>query len=72
MNQPAPGVVPEDSFRVEGHCCAITLPGVKESPEGIRFEASSAAKNYLAALGIGESAPERADAEEDAEGVSPR
>ncbi len=71
MNTSAPGAVPEDSFRVEGHCCAITLPGVKESPEGVRFEATAAARDYLAALGIGVSAPEHPDTTASEE-VSPR
>lgn len=37
----------EDDFKVEGHCCAITLPAVKELEEGIDFQADDAVKAYF-------------------------
>jgi hypothetical protein len=47
-----PAVDPE-AFRVEGHCCGIRLPIMKElTGQGIRFEFSPEMKAELAAAGI--------------------
>ncbi|HEX5276189.1 MAG TPA: hypothetical protein VFW42_00810 [Fluviicoccus sp.] len=39
--------VPEDTFRAEGHCCAITLPGLKNGDTAVAFDADAAVKDYL-------------------------
>ena len=47
-----PAIDPE-AFRVEGHCCGIRIPAIKElNGEGVRFEVSPALKAELAAAGI--------------------
>jgi len=47
-----PAVDPE-AFRVEGHCCGIRLPVLKElTGEGIRFELSPETKAELVAAGF--------------------
>jgi len=47
-----PAVDPE-AFRVEGHCCGIRLPVLKElTGEGIRFELSPEMKAELVAAGV--------------------
>ncbi len=47
-----PAVDPE-SFRVEGHCCGIRLPALKElTGEGIHFEFSPDMKAELVAAGV--------------------
>ena len=47
-----PAVDPE-AFRVEGHCCGIRLPVLKElTGEGIRFEFSPEMKTELVAAGV--------------------
>jgi hypothetical protein len=47
-----PAVDPE-AFRVEGHCCGIRLPVLKElTGEGIRFELSPETKAGLVAAGF--------------------
>jgi len=39
--------------RVEGHCCGIRLPALKElTAEGIRFEFSPETKAELVAAGV--------------------
>lgn len=38
----------EDDFKVQGHCCAITIPAIKTLENGIDFTSSEEAKNYLA------------------------
>lgn len=51
--------VPEDTFRAEGHCCAITLPGIRDGETAVEFAADQAVKAYLAdAWGIGEAQAE--------------
>jgi hypothetical protein len=41
------------AFRVEGHCCGILLPALKElTGEGIRFEFSAETKAELVAAGF--------------------
>ena len=55
--------VPEDTFRAEGHCCAITLPGIRDGETAVEFAADQALKGYLAdTWGIGER-PDGAPAE---------
>ena len=39
--------VPEETFRAEGHCCAITLPGLKNGDTAVAFEADAAVRDYL-------------------------
>lgn len=39
--------VPEDTFRAEGHGCAITLPGLKNGDTAVDFDADAAVKEYL-------------------------
>jgi hypothetical protein len=47
-----PAVDPE-AFRVEGHCCGIRLPVLKElAGEGIKFELSPEAKAEMIATGV--------------------
>jgi hypothetical protein len=47
-----PAVDPE-AFRVEGHCCGIRLPVLKElTGEGIHFEFSPEMKAELVAAGV--------------------
>ena len=47
-----PAVDPE-TFRVEGHCCGIRLPALKElTGEGLRFEFSPETKAELVAAGL--------------------
>jgi hypothetical protein len=47
-----PAVDPE-AFRVEGHCCGIRLPVLKElTGEGIRFELSPEEKAEPVATGV--------------------
>ena len=47
-----PAVDPE-AFRVEGHCCGIRLPALKElTGEGIQFEFSPETKAELVAAGF--------------------
>lgn len=48
-----PAVEPE-AFRVEGHCCGIRLPALKELTEGdgIRFEFLPETKAELVAAGV--------------------
>ncbi len=47
-----PAVDPE-AFRVEGHCCGIRLPVLKElTGEGIRFELSPELTAELVATGV--------------------
>ncbi len=47
-----PAIDPE-AFRVEGHCCGICLPVLKElTGEGIRFEFSPETKAELFAAGV--------------------
>ena len=47
-----PAVDPE-AFRVEGHCCGIRLPVLKElTGDGIRFELSPEVKAELVAAGV--------------------
>jgi hypothetical protein len=47
-----PAVDPE-AFRVEGHCCGIRLPALKElTGEGICFEFSPEMKAELIAAGV--------------------
>jgi len=47
-----PAVDPE-AFRVEGHCCGIRLPALKELTEdGIRFELPPETKAELVAAGV--------------------
>ena len=46
--------VPEDAFRVEGHCCAATLPGIRDGDTPVDFAAGKDVQEYLAASwGIG-------------------
>lgn len=37
----------EDDFKVEGHCCAITIPVIKTLDEGIDFKHDPQAQQYL-------------------------
>jgi hypothetical protein len=47
-----PAVDPE-AFRVEGHCCGIRLPALKElTGEGIRFEFPPEIRAELVAAGV--------------------
>jgi hypothetical protein len=47
-----PAVDPE-AFRVEGHCCGILLPVLKElTGEGIQFDLSPETKAELVASGL--------------------
>jgi hypothetical protein len=47
-----PAVDPE-SFAVEGHCCGIRLPVLKElTGDGIRFEFSAETRAELVATGV--------------------
>ncbi len=47
-----PAVDPE-TFRVEGHCCGIRLPALKElTGDGIQFEFSPETKAELVASGV--------------------
>jgi len=47
-----PAVDPE-TFRVEGHCCGIRLPALKElTGDGIRFEFSPETKAELVVAGV--------------------
>jgi hypothetical protein len=60
-----PAVDPE-AFRVEGHCCGIRLPVLKElTGEGIQFELSPEIKAELVAAGVlppeGGNEPPKAD-----------
>jgi len=58
-----PAIDPE-AFRVEGHCCGIRIPAIKDlNGEGVRFEVSPALKAELAAAGI-EVAEERHESRE--------
>jgi hypothetical protein len=46
--------VPEDAFRVEGHCCAASLPGIREGDTAVDFAAGEEVREYLAAAwGLG-------------------
>jgi hypothetical protein len=45
---PAPAV-PEDTFRVEGHCCAASLPGIRQGEEPVRFSTDAALRDWLQA-----------------------
>lgn len=46
--------VPEEAFRVEGHCCAATLPGIRDGDTAVDFAAGKEVQEYLAAnWGIG-------------------
>lgn len=38
----------EDDFKVEGHCCAVTIPAIKTLEDGIDFQADEAVKAYIA------------------------
>ena len=38
----------EDDFKVEGHCCAVTFPAIKQLENGIDCQADEAVKAYLA------------------------
>jgi len=59
-----PAVSPE-AFRVEGHCCGIRLPALKDlTGKGIEFELSPETKAELIADGMLPSADPRADEEE--------
>ena len=58
-----PAIDPE-AFRVEGHCCGIRIPALKDlTGEGVRFEVSPVLKAELAAAGI-EVAEERHEPQE--------
>ena len=47
-----PAIDPE-AFRVEGHCCGIRLPALKElTGEGLRFEFSPETRAELVAAGL--------------------
>ena len=37
----------EDDFKVEGHCCAITIPALKTIDEAIDFKHDHQAQQYL-------------------------
>lgn len=39
--------IPEDVFRAEGHCCAITLPGLRDGNETVDFPADEKLRAYL-------------------------
>ena len=44
--------IPEESFRVEGHCCAIRLPGLMTPESSIDFTLSEAQRRQLEAEGL--------------------
>jgi len=47
-----PAVDPE-TFRVEGHCCGIRLPALKElTSEGIKFELTPETRAELVKAGV--------------------
>lgn len=49
------GNVPEDAFRVEGHGCAASLPGIRDGDTAVDFVAGEEIREYLAATwGIGQ------------------
>jgi len=41
------GQLSEDDFKVQGHCCAITIPAIKTLDETIDFGHDRAAQDYL-------------------------
>jgi hypothetical protein len=41
------GQLCEDDFKVQGHCCAITIPAIKTLDESIDFGHDRAAQDYL-------------------------
>lgn len=41
--------VPEDAFRVEGHCCAISLPGIRNGETPVEFAGQDAVRQWLSA-----------------------
>lgn len=46
--------VPEEAFRVDGHCCAATLPGIRDGDTAVDFAAGKDVQDYLAVTwGIG-------------------
>ena len=42
------GTLSEEDFKVEGHCCAVTIPAIKTMENGIDFHADEAVKAYMA------------------------
>ena len=38
----------EEDFKVEGHCCAVTIPAIKTMENGIDFQVDEAVKAYMA------------------------
>ena len=42
------GTLSEEDFKVEGHCCAVTIPAIKTLENGIDFQADEAVKAYMA------------------------
>ncbi|MFO1390876.1 MAG: hypothetical protein U1E94_01425 [Agitococcus sp.] len=38
----------EEDFKVQGHCCAITIPAIKTLEDDIDFSSDEKAKLYLA------------------------
>ena len=42
------GNLSEEDFKVEGHCCAVTIPAIKTMENGIDFHADEAVKAYMA------------------------
>jgi len=42
------GTLSEEDFKVEGHCCAVTIPAIKMLEDGIDFQADEAVRAYMA------------------------
>ena len=53
MNDIKGPAIDSEAFRVEGHCCGIRLPALKElTAAGIRFELPVEVKAELVAAGV--------------------
>ena len=50
--------VPEDAFRVEGHCCAATLPGIRDGDTPVDWGIGRNPKDANTADEIAGSRPE--------------
>ena len=42
------GNLSEEDFKVESHCCAVTIPAIKTMENGIDFQVDEAVKAYMA------------------------
>jgi len=52
MSTPKGPAIPEDTFRVEGHCCGIRFTGIADMQQGFSFQTTPEVRAYLASQGV--------------------